>query len=244
MDTRPVRGAAPPVLEPDDMHIVTLSFDDGFRKSCLEIARIYEKFGLRGCMNVLAAPHELVPEQHEWGMDRGGFPLWNELQARGHEIMPHGYNHADKGRIGFPAARDSIQRCLDIFAEKLDGFDPRRAVFNLPYNSSTPEIEAWLPTVVRAFRTGGGGVNPLPTRDTVRITTTGYGADNCERHLDSEIDKLMSQPEGWLVYNTHGLDEEGWGPIRASYLERLLEHLLTAGVEVLPAGVALARSNA
>ena len=225
------------------MHIVTLSFDDGFRKSNLKIAEIYERFGLRGCMNVLAAPGDLVTEQYEWGMDRGDFPLWNELQARGHEMMPHGYNHANKREIGFQAAKDSILRCLDIFGEKLDGFDPKRAVFNFPYNQSTPEIEAWLPSVVRAFRTSGGGLNPLPSPATVKLTTTGFGPDNCEQHLDREIEKLLAQPEGWLVYNTHGLDEEGWGPIRASYLEQLLDRLVTKGVEVLPAGVALARGG-
>jgi hypothetical protein len=42
--------------------------------------------------------------------------------------------------------------------------------------------------------------------------------------------------------NTHGRDEEGWGPIRASYLERLLERLLgIETVEILPAGRALAK---
>ncbi|MFB3881217.1 MAG: hypothetical protein ACE149_08130 [Armatimonadota bacterium] len=225
------------------MHIVTLSFDDGFRLSNLKIAEIYERFGLKGCMNVLAAPRDLVTEQYEWGLDRGDFPLWNELQARGHEIMPHGYNHANKREIGFQRAKDSIVRCLDIFAEKLDGFDAKRAVFNFPYNQSTHEIEAWLPSVVRAFRTGGGGLNPLPSPTTVRLTTTGFGPGNCEEHLDREIEKLLSQPEGWLVYNTHGLDEEGWGPIRASYLEKLLPRLLEKGVEVLPAGVALARAG-
>jgi peptidoglycan/xylan/chitin deacetylase (PgdA/CDA1 family) len=194
-------------------------------------------------MNVLAAPEDLVPEQHVWGLDRGDFPLWNELQARGHEIMPHGYNHANKREIGFEAARDSIRRCLDIFGEKLDGFDPKKAIFNFPYNQSSPEIEAWLPTVVRAFRTAGGGVNPLPTRDTVKLTTTGAGPENCEWHLTEQVELLMSQPEGWLVYNTHGLDEEGWGPIRGSYLERLLERLVNAGVEVLPAGVVVARGD-
>lgn len=225
------------------MHIVTLSFDDGFRQSCLKIAEIYERFGLRGCMNVLAAPEHLVPEQYEWGLDRGDFPLWNELQARGHEIMPHGYNHANKREIGFEAARDSIRRCLDIFGEKLDGFDPRKAVFNFPYNQSSPELEAWLPSVVRAFRTSGGGLNRLPSPSTVKLTTTGAGPENCEWHLTQEIELLMSEPEGWLVYNTHGLDEEGWGPIRANYLEQLLDRLVSASVEVLPAGVALARAG-
>lgn len=224
------------------MHIVTLSFDDGFRKSNVKIAEVYERFGLRACMNVLAAPEALVIEQHEWGMDRGDFALWNELQARGHEIMPHGYDHSNKRELGFEKAKASIARCLEVFAEKLEGFDAKSAVFNFPYNQSAPELEEWLPSVVRAFRTSGGGLNPLPHRGTVKLTTTGFGPENCEEHLDGEIEKLLAQPEGWLVYNTHGLDDEGWGPIRASYLEGLLPRLVEKGVEVMPAGSALARA--
>jgi len=78
----------------------------------------------------------------------------------------------------------------------------------------------------------------------VKLTTTGVGPGNCEWHITEQIELLMSQPEGWLVYNTHGLEEEGWGPIRASYLEQLLGQLVSKGVEVLPAGAALGRADA
>ena len=226
------------------MHVVTLSFDDGFRKSNVRIAEIYERFGLRACMNVLAAPEKLVEEQHEWGKARGDFELWNELQSRGHEIMPHGYNHSDKGELPFESAKKSILRCLDVFGEKLEGFEAKKTVFNFPYNRSTPELEAWLPSVVRAFRTSGGGLNPVPHEGMRKLTTTGEGPGNCEWHLDEQIEALLSQPEGWLVYNTHGLDDEGWGPISAGYLDRLLARLVgMEGVEVMPSGVALARSG-
>jgi len=39
------------------LHIVSLSFDDGFRKSFIRTAEIYEKFGLSACFNVVAAAH-------------------------------------------------------------------------------------------------------------------------------------------------------------------------------------------
>jgi peptidoglycan/xylan/chitin deacetylase (PgdA/CDA1 family) len=225
------------------MHIVTLSFDDGFRKSNTKIAQVYERFGLRACFNVLAAPQELAKDQEEWGTDRGDWALWNELQARGHEIMPHGYHHANKAELPFAEAKGLIERCLAIFCENLDGFDPKQAVFNFPFNRSTPELEAWLPTVVRAFRTSGGGLNPLPRRGATKLTTTGSGPEDCGWHIDQEVASLLSQPEGWLVYNTHGVDGEGWGPITSDYLQRLLARLVEIeGMEVMPTGLALARS--
>ncbi len=223
------------------MHLISLSFDDGFRKSNLRIAEAYARFGLSACFNVLATPEELNPyEQEKWGSPKGDFALWNELQARGHEIMPHGYRHANKTEIPFAAAKDLITRCLAIFTEKLDGFDAARAVFNFPYNQSTPELEAWLPSVVKAFRTRGEMINPLPHAGQVKLGTGGHGPDNCEEHLDSVIAQLLSRPSGWLIYNTHGLDEEGWGPIRATYLDQLLERLVQIEtVRVLPTARAL-----
>jgi hypothetical protein len=37
-------------------HIVTLSFDDGFRKSSIKTAEIYEKHNLSACINGLPRP--------------------------------------------------------------------------------------------------------------------------------------------------------------------------------------------
>jgi hypothetical protein len=55
---------------------------------------------------------------------------------------------------------------------------------------------------------------------------------------------LLSKDSGWLIFNTHGLDDEGWGPLRATYLERILERLLAIeSVEILPAGTALATTK-
>lgn len=226
------------------MHLITLSFDDGFRKSCIEVARIYEQFGLKACFNVMATG---VMVSDKYGnVTKGDFALWNELAARGHEIMPHGYRHADKSALPFTEGRDLILRSLDAFEENLTGFRRQHAVFNFPYNRTTPELEAWLPTVVRAFRGGFSdcGLNPLPGAQTKAIRTTGFGPENCEAHLDACIEKLLAQPEGWLVYNTHGLDEEGWGPIGAKYLAQLLEKLLNhPNLRLTPTAAALHAAN-
>jgi len=224
------------------MHIISLSFDDGFERSNLRIAEIYEAFGLSACFNVLAFEEvdgeKVFDPYHNWR--KGDFGLWNALQRRGHEIMPHGLIHHNLANMPLADAQRSIIRCLDVFEQELEGFRRKESVYNFAYNASTPEIEAWLPGIVKAFRTGGDGINPLPYRSLVRLTTSAYGPDNCEKHLDEQIDRLLAQPNGWLIYNTHGLDEEGWGPIRAVYLEKLLEKLShLEDVAILPVGRAL-----
>lgn len=150
-------------------HLVTLSFDDGFKKSFARTVEIYEKYKLAACLNIVAA--SLPIDRYIQDSPLGDFTLWNEFKRRGHEVMPHGYRHENLQKLTFSEGQELIKRCLGVFAEKLEGFDPKQAIFN-----------------------------------------------------------------------THGLDAEGWGPIRARFLERLLERLLAIEtVEILPAGRALAR---
>jgi peptidoglycan/xylan/chitin deacetylase (PgdA/CDA1 family) len=227
---------------PTKTHFVTLSFDDGFKKSSLRTAEIYEKYRQSACINVIATAHlagfVLPNEYHRWPV--GDFGLWNELQARGHEIMPHGFKHADKGKLPLAEAQDLIRQCLDYFSKELKGFEPQQAVFNFPFNSSNPAIEKWLAGQVMAFRTGGPAINPLPHRGQQRLTCTSHGPDGIDEHLTAEINKLLAQPSGWLIYNTHGLDDEGWGPLSARTLEALLERLVAIPtVAIVPAGRAL-----
>jgi len=42
----------------DNSHIITLSFDDRFEKSTRKTIEIYEKYGLKAYINVIATPHQ------------------------------------------------------------------------------------------------------------------------------------------------------------------------------------------
>jgi peptidoglycan/xylan/chitin deacetylase (PgdA/CDA1 family) len=224
------------------MHVVTLSFDDGFRRSSLKTAEIFERFGLSAAINVVARGHAGEPDEGwhtRW--PKGDFGLWNELQARGHEIMPHGLVHANKSELPFEEGKRLIESCLQVFANELDGFDATRAVFAFPYNASTPELEAWLVGVVRGFRTGGKPIMPLPQAGQAKISCATFGPGPSDEHLEALVEQLLAGPSGWLCYNLHGLDGEGWGPLSAATLERLLERLVACeDVHVLPARAALA----
>jgi peptidoglycan/xylan/chitin deacetylase (PgdA/CDA1 family) len=230
-------------LKKNKSHFITLSFDDGFKKSSLRTAEIYEKHKLSACINVIATAHRpdfvLPNEYHRWPV--GDFRLWNELASRGHEIMPHGYKHANKREMPLAEAQDLIRRSLDYFSKELKGFDPKKAVFNFPFNASTPQLDQWLPNVVMAFRTGGPIVNALPHRGQSKLTCGGFGPGNTDAHLIGKIDKWLAAPSGWFIYNTHGLDDEGYGPLSASVLDHLLGRLAALPhVEIVPAARALA----
>jgi peptidoglycan/xylan/chitin deacetylase (PgdA/CDA1 family) len=222
-------------------HIISLSFDDGFKKSFVRTAEIFEKHKLSACLNVVAMGSS--EDEYIRKSTLGDFGLWNELKRRGHEIMPHGYRHENLQAVSFEEGKELIRRCLDVFARKLDEFDPKRCIFNFPYNASTADLERWLPGQVLAFRTGGAAINSVPHKGQAKLTCTSFGPNNCELAIDREVESLLAKDSGWLIFNTHGLDGEGWGPIRASYLERLLERLLSIEtVDILPVGRALKKA--
>jgi len=126
-----------------------------------------------------------------------------------------------------------------VFAAELEGFDASESSFAFPYNQSSPELEGWLSRRVRAFRTGGDPVMPLPRRGEQRVTCVSFGPERCGAHLVQTIESFVAGPSGWLCYNLHGLDDEGWGPVGGDTLDRLLERLVERGVRVLPITAAL-----
>jgi peptidoglycan/xylan/chitin deacetylase (PgdA/CDA1 family) len=231
-------------------HILTLSFDDGFKDSFQRIADIHEKHGIAACLNIVASAHLKdwkAPNQYHDPVV-GDFSDWNRLKARGHEIMPHSWEHANLTELPFDEATLRIDRCLDYFEEHLEAFDRARSVYNFAFNASTPELEDYVLDRVLAIRTGGWGIlgqekaNPLPGRKGPRrLGCWSYGPENADAWVEEEVNQFLESPGGWLILNLHGLDEEGWGPVSTGYLDSLLGRLTPMRtLAVKPAGEVLA----
>ncbi len=225
-----------------------MSFDDGFKGSFYRIAAIHEEFGLQACLNVIASAHleGWVPPDEYQTTPVGDFDDWNALKARGHEIMPHSWAHANLTAMPFEEATARIDRCLDYFSEHLDGFDPSRAVYNFAFNASTAELESYALARVRAIRTGGRVLgdepaNPFPTSEgPFRLGCWSYGPENADQWVEEQVNRFLDSEGGWLVLNLHGLDDEGWGPVTTGYLRGLLGRLVRMStLETLPAGAAI-----
>lgn len=230
-------------------HILTLSFDDGFRDSFYRIAAIHEEFGLKACLNVIASAHldGWVPPDEYQTTPVGNFDDWNALKVRGHEIMPHSWAHANLTAMPFEEATQRIDGCLDYFGEHLDGFDATKSVYNFAFNASTPELESYALARVRAIRTGwqdrpgDDPANPFPTPEgPSRLGCVSYGPENADRWVEEQVNRFLGSEGGWLVLNLHGLDDEGWGPVSEGYLRSLLGRLVDRStLEVLPTGVTI-----
>jgi len=237
---------------PPKTHIVTLSFDDGFRRSFYRTAEIYEQFGLRACLNVIAMGHEAGfgpkvdgrPDPGITGSVLGSFEDWNRLKKRGHEVMAHSYNHANLTQMPLEEARADIARCAEHFERHLEGFKASRSVYNFAYNASNPDLDAYALTRFLVVRTGGRSpVNPVPrVSRPVRIGCISHGPDCCDDVVEDTLNRFLDSEGGWYVFNTHGLDGEGWGPMTSRFLTALLKRLKRLDhVEVLPAGEVVLR---
>ncbi len=231
-------------------HVLTLSFDDGFKKSFYRIAEIHEAYGLKACLNVIATGH--LPDfkkVDDWILPEilGDFDDWNRLAGRGHEVMPHSWQHLNLTKVPLRQAQENILKCLEYFANNLDGYDPKKAVYNYAFDASTEELDRFTLQHVRAVRTGGWllwedqAYNALPVTElSDRLGCWTNGPDNNDRWVDQQISEFLKTDGGWLILNLHGLNKEGWGPISDDYLDELLKQLVTVDhLAVLPAGEAL-----
>ena len=225
-------------------HIISFSFDDGFKKSFIKLAEIHEEYGLKGCFNVIASGH--FPEfkaVDDWILPElmGDFETWNNLAFRGHEVMPHSWEHNNLARLEPYEAKKLISKCIVYFNENLMRFNPEKAVFNFPFNSSTDELDQHALTLVRAVRTRGNAINPLPSKNTKRVLgCTSNGPGNNDEWVEEKVNNFLNSEGGWLIFNLHGLDDEGWGPISTNYFIELLEKLVVVkNLEIIPTGMAL-----
>jgi len=237
-------------LKSTKTHILSLSFDDGYKESFYKTASIHEEYGLKACLNIIASAHTGENKgPYEYHHDPvGNFNDWNKLKQRGHEIMPHTWAHNNLTEMPFTEATQLIDKCLDYFEKHLDGFETSKAVFNFAYNASTTELENYALARVLAVRTGGWNIlgsnklaNPFPENGSpVRLGCWSFGPENADDWVETEINKFLKGDGGWLILNLHGLDEEGWGPVTSDYLDKLLKRLvLIENLDILPVGMAL-----
>lgn len=205
---------------------VSLIFDDGFAKSAIKTSEIFEQRGLAANFAVLVDSSNIYPDT-----PKGDFDLWNKLQESGHTIHPHGYDHTDLTQIPFEEAKLKIDTCLEYFSNHLIGFNPLKTTYHLTYNKSTPQVDQYLLSKVKAIRTTGleghvgSGMNNEKEINTRRFNCSWHGPDYCDDHLLKTLKNAEVLRPNFLMYMLHGIDDEGWGPIHANSLEKALDYI-------------------
>lgn len=236
----------------DTTHLLSLSFDDGFKKSFYRAAEIHEEYGLLAGMNVIAAGHmSWFNRDPKWMPPKllGDFDDWNHLKQRGHEIMPHSWEHLNLTEVPLDHAKKNLDKCFDYFETHLEGYDPKEAIYNFAYNASNQELHDHVLQRCRSLRTGWWMIsstetaNPFPNINGQEVLgCTSYGPDLADHFFKEQIDNFLKTDGGWLILNLHGIDNEGWGPVSSNFLDQLLKELvIIEHLAILPVGMALNR---
>lgn len=206
---------------------VSLVFDDGFAQSSLRTAEIFEARKLMASFAVLVDSSEIYPDT-----PKGDFALWNNLQERGHIVQPHGYDHSDLTKISLEDAKYKIDACLDYFSVHLKDFDAEKTIYHLTYNRSTALVNDYLLGKVKAIRAvgpegkPGSGMNNQAELAQGIYNCSWYGPKHCDEHLMASLQLAEVVRPKVFMYMLHGLDNEGWGPLRSHTLERALDYIL------------------
>lgn len=230
-------------------HILTFSFDDGFKKSFYKIAEIHKEYNLKACLNVIAMGHVqgLVNDKFIPQDLLGNFDDWNKLKVMGHEVMPHTWDHKNLTEISLAEAKENLDKCFDYFEKNLDGYNAQNAVYNFAYNASNQDLDEYALKRVRAIRTGGwlvlqnSKLNSIPKNaNHIRLGCWSQGPDLCDAYIETVVNEFLVGRGGWLIINLHGLDNEGWGPVSTTYLDKVLKRLTKINyLDILPTGQVL-----
>jgi peptidoglycan/xylan/chitin deacetylase (PgdA/CDA1 family) len=199
---------------------VGIIFDDGFAKSTLATAKIFDEFRYKAVFAVLADPSNFVPGCGDWAM-------WNDLQSAGHIIQPHGQTHAKLTDLSPDAAIDLVRHCLDSFAAYLNNFDAKRALYAFTYNTPTREAIDYLLARVRAVRIGGDPhLSDADLASRIWRSQTD-GPHDPYNDFIAQLNQARRKRPAALFYCLHGLDGEYWGATTGDHLRRVLEILTT-----------------
>jgi len=201
---------------------IGIIFDDGFAKSSLTTAKLFEQYKLPAYFAVLAEPKGFSPN-----FRIGDFALWNELQARGHVVYPHGYTHVKMSEIPHEQAVSELERCLATFSEKLNGFDAKQAMYAFAYNCGTPALCEWLLPRVRTVRIGGTGFLSEADLKSRILHNVTHGPDDPGDHLLDHLAHRGVRIPPAFFYSLHGIDGEAWGAIAQDKLKRVLDLITT-----------------
>jgi peptidoglycan/xylan/chitin deacetylase (PgdA/CDA1 family) len=201
---------------------IGIIFDDGFKASSIVTAKVFEQYKLPAYFAVLAEPRDFSPK-----IVKGDFELWNELQARGHVVYPHGYTHVKMSDIPHEQAVDELKRCLATFSEKLTGFDANQAMYAFAYNCGTPALCEWLLNRVRIARIGGTGfLSDADLKSRIWHNVT-HGPDDPGEHFLDHLEQCRVKKPPAFFYSLHGIDGEAWGAIALDKLKRILDLITT-----------------
>jgi peptidoglycan/xylan/chitin deacetylase (PgdA/CDA1 family) len=207
---------------------VTFSIDDGFWKSAEKYMVLFDQYEMKGTFHLVT--DWIEPMQSEIGdsynqdVSHGTWDDWKTVVSAGHEIASHSRTHPALPKIPKEEAEREIVESQQIIQTNLNINETLS--FGYPYNQSSPEIRELVSKHYIAAREGTrtGEINQP---DLIDFSAIRSWWPLSHTTLDEIIQKIeeAKQMNGWLVIGLHGIDDEGWHPIKYEKLEKVLEYL-------------------
>lgn len=195
------------------------------------------RFGFHATFYVVTGwvrPHRVrVSERFNAGRDHGTWPFWREIAGLGHEVGSHGFSHLNaSGTLArlFPwLVEKDIGRSAQDLKEQIPGPTP---TMSMPWNAATSRSAQVVRRHFSGCRLGSSRISYNRLSNLSRFELESW-APRPDDPWDQYVDAVEQLPAGgWLIFQFHSFEEEGWDPIEPELLERLCELISSRGVRV------------
>ena len=220
-----------------DSRLVSITFDDGFRGAAETAMPILDRHGLAatfyvvtGWVEPMRAP---VSDPFNAHRSHGDWAFWQEVVTHGHEVGSHGFSHVNatgrKARLLPWMVPQEIARSAADLRRHLpaSGF-----TMSMPWNMTTRASETHVRRLFSACRLGGSQVEYNLIDDLHPFALRSW-APGPQHGWDAYARAIDDLPDGgWLIFQFHSFDDEGWEPISPRLFDQLCRLLADCSVKV------------
>lgn len=216
---------------------ISITFDDGFKKSADVALPIFRKYGffatyyvVTGWIEPTRAP---IREPFNAGKMHGTWDFWREVSHSGHEVGSHSFSHLNaRGKMAalFPwlIAREIYKSYDDLKRE----IPQSEYTIAMPWNAATNISRFFVRHKFVGCRLGTSDVQYNNLSDLSRYCLKSW-APSIRHNLFDYIDAIDGIPDGgWLILQFHSFGDEGYDPVTPEFFDELCQLIANRGIEV------------
>ena len=200
--------------------MISFTFDDAPYSACSRGRRLMEQYGVRGTFYVCGQLTDRMEPQRMHTLEQ-----LRALLAAGHELGCHGFEHVDYQSLDGGQIQDDITRNRQFLMQL--GVDTADLNFAYPFGCTSPGVKRLVAKRYTSARGIADGLNVGQVDLSLLRATRLYSG----RLSDAQVTELIEENVrrcGWLIFFTHGVDDE---PDAFGCTPDLLEHALHMSVQ-------------
>jgi hypothetical protein len=218
---------------------ISFTFDDGLELGTRKACSIFDHYGFKGGFYPVTGwvdPRSLsIRDPFNAGRPHGDWPFWRSISKRGHEVGSHTQSHF---RLG---GKRALMQPLRVWREINDSyFDLIRELgcgnltISLPWNTRSVLSQFLIPLRYLGCVAAAEKIqyNDKQRPQPYWLTAWAPGSATPISDVLQVIDEIP--PEGWLVFQFHAFDDEGYEPLTTERLSEICDFIGSRnGLEVV-----------